>query len=216
MDSGGAMTPKEDRAINAALHNMALWNPCGFFEMDIPVIKAADAEPGELVGFNYLLSSKGNPSKWLHCFLHDRQIQRLWNNPNAYMAAIRRQGYGGIFSPDFSLYMDMPLPLQIFNTYRSRWVGAYMQAHGVPVVPTVGWAGPASYGFCFLGIEAGGTVAISTIGIKTKAARAVFFAGHEAMMERLKPSRVLIYGRKLEGLEGRYYPPCYEKLRHGQ
>ena len=193
---------------------MARWNPQGCGPMDIPTIRAIDAEPSELVGFNRLLSRKGGPSKWLHCFLHDCQIQRLWNNPQAYIAAFGRGHWGGIFSPDFSLYLDMPLPLQIFNTYRNRWVGAYLQQRGVPVVPSVSWAGPASFDFCFLGIEAGGTVAISTLGLKTKEGLSALFAGYEMMMERLKPRRVLIYGRKIEGLDGLYYPPYYERLRH--
>jgi len=210
------MTPKEDRAINAALQNMTVWNPKGCGPMDMPTIIAVDVEPAELVGFNYLLSTKGDSSKWLHCFLHDRQIQRLWNNPAAYIRAFWRQGYGGIFSPDFSLYLDAPLPLQIFNTYRNRWVGAYMQRRGVPVVPTVCWTGPESYGFCFLGVEPGGTVAVSTLGVKSDEAKASFFAGYEVMLERLRPIRVLLYGRRLDGMEGlgRCYPPFHERLRH--
>jgi len=147
---------------------MDRWNPAPTDNFwDIPTIKSSNAEPVELTPFNFLLSTKGSPSKWIHCFLDDYQIQRLWNNPDLYTAAIKRQGYGGIFTPDFSLYMDMPLALQIHNTYRNRWVGAYMQQHGVSVIPTVSWSGPASFEFCFTGVEKGATVAIPDLRAKT-------------------------------------------------
>jgi len=199
----------------ANLENIDRWNPSPTDNLwDIPTIKASMAEPNELVGFNFMLSRKGKPSKWLHCFLHDYQIQRLWNNPDAYIAAIKRRGYGGILSPDFSLYMDMPLALQIYNTYRNRWVGAYMRTHGIQVIPTVSWSGPKSYDFCFLGIEPHGTVAISTVGINKPDVVSGFFEGYAAMMDRLEPRNVLIYGRRLDGLQGTYYPPFYKEIEH--
>jgi len=204
---------KLKKRILSALGNVDRWNPAPTDNLwDIPTIKACMVTPEYLVGFNFLLSRKGSLSKWLHCFLHDYQIQRLWNNPDHYIDAIKRQGYGGILSPDFSLFMDMPLALQLYNTYRNRWVGAYMQMHGIKVVPTVSWSGSASYDFCFLGIEPHSTVAISTVGINTPDVVSGFFDGYAAMMERLEPRNVLIYGRKLDGLQGTYYQPFYKAL----
>ena len=31
----------------------------------------------------------------------------------------------------------MPLSLKVYNTFRSRWCGAYLQSKGIKVIPTV-------------------------------------------------------------------------------
>lgn len=47
--------------------------------------------------------------------------------------------YAGVISPDFSLYIDMPLCLQMVNVYLNRAVGCYIQRKGVKVIPNVRW-----------------------------------------------------------------------------
>lgn len=96
---------------------------------------------------------------------------------------------------DFSLYMDMPAPMQVWNRYRSLALGMYWQRNGIPVVPTLSWATPDTYGFCFEGIPRHSTVATSTVGIAAdEEAKAVFFGGMAEAMCRLEPARVLVYG----------------------
>jgi hypothetical protein len=85
-----------------------------------------------------------------------------------------------------------------------------MQRHGIPVVPSIYWGSPESYDYCFLGVEPGGTVAITTLGFSRLIDRRYFFKGYDAMMERLRPSRVLVFGRRIKGLDGVYYPPFYD------
>jgi hypothetical protein len=55
----------------------------------------------------------------------------------------------------------MPKALQINSTSKNRWCGAYWQAQGKIVIPTVCCAGEESWEFCFDGIEQGSVVAVS-------------------------------------------------------
>lgn len=62
-------------------------------------------------------------------------------------------------------------------------------------MPTLSWAQPESYAFCFEGVPRHSTVATSTVGVKGDAgALAVWMDGIRETMRRLKPSRVLFYG----------------------
>jgi hypothetical protein len=64
--------------------------------------------------------------------------------------------------PDFSLYPDWPIAAQLWNTYRSRWLGRYWQQGGLPVIPTVNWSDQRSFPFCVDGIETGQLLSIGT------------------------------------------------------
>lgn len=91
--------------------------------------------------------------------------------------------------------MDMPLPMQRWNEYRRRALGNYWQRHGATVIPTLSWTDRRSYSFCFGGLPAGGTVAVSTVGVRgDDGARAIWEAGMSAAIEAIRPTRVILYG----------------------
>lgn len=148
---------------------------------------------------------------WCHFFLDDYRFERVWNNPLRYIDLLRQ--FEGVFSPDFSLYRDWPLAIQIWNTYRNRWCGVFWQMHGIKVIPTISWSDNRSYEFCFLGVEKGSTVAISTVGVmKNKESLKFFRKGYDEMIRRIQPEQIIIYGREIEGIEGKYFEPFYEKF----
>ncbi|HSM74073.1 MAG TPA: DUF4417 domain-containing protein, partial [Desulfobacterales bacterium] len=86
----------------------------------------------------------------LHFFIEDYLFEAEWNRPGQAVKGLA--AYEAVLTPDFSLYRDWPLVAQMWNVYRSRWCGAYWQANGLTVIPTVSWSTAASYEFCFLGI----------------------------------------------------------------
>lgn len=138
-----------------------------------------------------------NGASMVHFFTDDYRFETCWNMPSK--AQHYLQGADIVLSPDFSMYRDHPRAIWIWNTYRSRWMGAYWEDSGLPVVPTVGWVDASSYDFCFLGLPKRGVVAVSTVGVMSKQDRVsaeLFCAGYEEMCRRLKPSMVLCYGEK--------------------
>lgn len=165
-----------------------------FWQM--PIIQKTEHIPDHLIGFNYALTSKDKDAG-IHFFLDDYQFERVWNAPDKYLYTLGE--YDCILTPDFSLYSNMDMPTKIWNTYRSRLIGAYYQRFDIEVIPTVSWAEAATFDFCFLGIEKGGTVAISTIGVKEEEnAAQMWHDGVDAMIRALEPSTILVYGGKIE------------------
>lgn len=178
----------------------------GFYEM--PVIHAESHIPDRLIGFNYAKSSDDSGAG-IHCFVDDYQFERLWNSPEQYTDILAK--YDCVLSPDFSLYMDMPMAMKVWNIFRSRTIGHYWQQEGLRVIPTISWAEPATFAFCFDGVEHGGTVAISTIGVKREdEAFQIWKAGMDEMIKVIQPTAILVYGGELdylypEGIEVKNY-----------
>lgn len=186
----GAERLKTDRAYNLELVSAYDCNESGF-----PELKGCMAKAENLIGFNYAKSmpDEEKKGKGCHFFIDDYQFERVWASPEKYLDALR--GFDFVLTPDFSLYMDMPLPMMIWNRYRSQALGLYWQREGLKVVPTLSWASPDSYSFCFEGIPRRSTVAVSTVGVKTdESALAVWHDGMAEAMRLLKPKRVLLYG----------------------
>ena len=169
-------------------------NASEFWQM--PIIKNDNFIPSKLIGFNYAKTSK-EKNVGIHFYLDDYQFERLWNKPEEYVDILKQ--YECILSPDFSLYMDMPMPMKIWNIYRSRLIGQYYQSQGIKVIPTLSWAEEETFEFCFEGIPKGSIVSISTIGVKkNKEALKIWKTGVDELIKRIEPSIILIYGGKLD------------------
>lgn len=176
-----------------------------FWQM--PIIENDNYIPKDLIGFNYALSSK-NKDCGIHFYVDDYQFERIWNDPEKYIDVLLE--YDCILSPDFSLYMDMPIPMKIWNIYRSRFIGAYYQSKGIKVIPTLSWGESETFEFCFRGIPKGSIVSVSTIGVKdSDEAFEIWTDGMREMIKQIKPSAILVYGGEVEfdykGIKTVYY-----------
>ena len=66
------------------------------------------------------------------------------------------------------------------------------------VIPTLSWSDENSYDFAFDGIEQGGVVTVSTVGvIKNEYANKLWIDGMKEMIKRVKPKTILIYGKEI-------------------
>ena len=176
-----------------------------FWQM--PIIQNDGFIPDDLIGFNYAKSSE-QKNVGIHFYIDDYQFERLWNTPQEYVDVLKQ--YDCMLSPDFSLYMDMPMAMKIWNVYRSRQIGQFYQKQGIKVIPTISWAEKETFSFAFKGIPKGSIVSISTIGVKkNKKALKIWNDGVKAMIEEIEPSTILVYGGKLDfdygDIDVRYY-----------
>lgn len=165
----------------------------GTGKYNIPIIDAytGDLEITHWIGFNYAkkLNYCGRQTG-VHFCLDDYHFETIWNHPNKYIENFRKCGC--ILSPDFSLYSDFPLAIQIYNHYRKHWLARFYQNHGVTVIPTIAWSDKSSYEWCFDGEPHYSIVAVSTTGVlKNKESRELFLDGYEAMRKILNPSKVI-------------------------
>lgn len=186
----GAERLKTDRAYNLDLVNVNDCNEAGF-----PSLLPCNARPEGMTGFNYAKSMKEEDKRGQAChfFLDDYQFERVWTRPKAYIDVLR--GFDCVLTPDFSLYMDMPRPMQAWNRYRAQAVGHIWQGEGLQVVPTLSWAGADTFPFTFEGTPRHTTVATSTVGVKTNTqAQEIWHAGMRAALDTLEPTCVLLYG----------------------
>ncbi len=130
----------------------------------------------------------------VHFFLDDYRFETVWSRPRKALAALAP--YRTLLSPDFSLYRDWPLMLQMWNVYRGRWCGAFWQSEGFTVIPTVSWSTAESYDFCFLGLPRRSVVAVSAVGVRHEdpLQEYLFREGFREMVAQLEPAVVLAYG----------------------
>ena len=85
--------------------------------------------------------------------------------------------------------------MKIWNTYRSRMIGQIMQDNGIIVIPTLSWAEPETFDFCFDGIEPGGVVSVSTVGVvRNKDSYDIWCKGMQEAIDRLHPTEIVLYG----------------------
>lgn len=181
---------------------------------DIPLIEKQDID---LNSNTKSFNNRNDECVALHFFIDDYQFDRLWNNPERYVEMFKKYEY--ICSPDYSLYLDFPKALQIYNTYKKQYLGAYYQQFGIKVVPTVSWSDSSSYDWCFDGIQKGSCVACSSVGcLRDKEATKLFVLGFKQMIEKIDPIKILMVGklpRSLEEFENRcvFVKTFHEELR---
>ncbi len=169
------------------------------------------AVPDWLVPYRTRMRDKPTDGGAVHFFLFDAIFESVWNAPTKSARYLNR--FNTLLSPDFSLHADLPLALQIYNVYRSRWCAAHWTANGHTVIPTVGWGTPDSYAFCFDGIAPHSVVALTTLG--TRRRKEDFLHGFDAMVERVMPSAVLCYGEpfaEMARVDVRAYPNRWQRV----
>lgn len=138
--------------------------------------------------------------EFLVFYEHDIKFRDILTSTDDYLDELRN--FSGVVNPDCSLYRDMPLTLQIANTYMSRAVGFKLWKEGLYSVPNIRWSDERSYTttlfpepFAFQGVDKNSIVSIGTYGcIRGAENTAHFKAGLSAMLEYLKPTIVLVYG----------------------
>jgi len=173
---------------NAFLVTVATY--AGLFEF--PVILATFEIPNKLVAFSKSISCK-DFNQWVHFYEDDQLFERLWNNPKKYLDILKK--YNGVILPDYSLYRDMPFAMQIWNIYRSRAIGHWLQINGVNVIPNIRYGDRRTYRICCDGISKKSIIAVGTHGtLKHVADRETFSQGLDIVIRRLEPSAIVVYG----------------------
>ena len=165
----------------------------------------------EFIPFNQARRCREPEKYGVHYFLKDYMFFRVWTNPDIYTPQMAR--FKCCCTPDFSLYTDFPFVVQLYNHYRKHWLGAYWQANGLMVIPTISWSDESSYDWCFDGDPVGGTVAVSSVGTQmSKESKRLFLIGYNEMLRRLEPETILFYGDVPAGCDGNIVElPAFQK-----
>ena len=159
----------------------------------IPEIKPEKFVDCRYIRFNEAQKIKDPSGVGVHFFADDYHFDKIWNQFNRYMRMLSK--FDAVLTPDWSVYTDWPVAVNIWNHYRKHYVGAWLQEMGVKVFPTIEWSDKESYEWCFDGEPVGGCVAIGSFGTqKDIEAKKFFVYGYDAMLERLQPETMMFWG----------------------
>lgn len=179
---------------------------------DIPIIRKQNIDVDKIDFLSYVDAKNNdidNGDKTLHFFTYDWKFEKVYTDPAKELEKLRQ--YYCLLSPDFSIFTNMPLALQIESIFKNRWCGAYWQSKGLKVIPTVSWGDRNSFDFCFAGIEKGSIVAVSTYYREN--CENDFMLGYNEMLKRIEPEIVLCYDEPFPSMKGNikeFLPTTYE------
>jgi hypothetical protein len=194
------MTKLSEHPRNDVFNSYLVQGACFSSNYEFPIIRRTDFVPKEAIPFDKAFRTI-NHEQWVHFYIHDVQFERIWRIPDRYLPLLKR--FQGVITPDFSLYTDMPLAMQIWNTYRNRAIGFWLHQNGVNIVSNVRWGDSRTYKFAFEGLERGGTVAVSTCGcIGNIRDRIIFRNGLKTLVDSIAPKTIICYSQMPEDIFG--------------
>lgn len=154
----------------------------------------------KFASYSNVKSTSNKENKILLNFQYDKTINRIYNDIFSYARKVF--DFLAVTTPDYSAYTNMEPWVVEENVRHNLWVGAWLQYLGIKVIPTVTWADERTYDICFNYIEKGSIVAISTVGIIRN--KELFLKGFNEMIKRIKPSLILVRGKPIEGMSGKF------------
>lgn len=179
---------------------------------NFPIIKKQDIDVEKIKFLSYVntkIDDDKNKDKTIHFFTYDWKFEKVYENSDEELEKLSQ--YYCLLSPDFSMFTNMPLALQIESVFKNRWCGAFWQSKGLKVIPTVSWGDEKTFDFCFDGIEEGSVVCVCTYYREN--CEEEFMLGYNEMLKRIKPSMVLCYDEPFKAMTGNikeFLPTTYE------
>ena len=136
--------------------------------------------------------------KILNFYTEDWRFERVWAETVESIAKIVPLRPAAFTSPDFSLWGDDPLAVQMWNIYRARWISRYWQAAGLKLIPSLATStNPACYEFAYDGLPKRPSLMSMQMragGYKDRAQVNAVHSEIAELIERVNPMRLVIYG----------------------
>ena len=108
------------------VRNEFLYNNHSAGKYQFPIIKRQNIDVDKIKFLNYVdtkIDDKDNKDKTIHFFTYDWKFEKVYENAEDELEKLSQ--YYCLLSPDFSIFTNMPLPLQIESIFKNRWCGAY-------------------------------------------------------------------------------------------
>lgn len=85
--------------------------------------------------------------------------------------------------------------MQLWNIYRSRAIGTWLQFNGVKVIPNLRYGDWRTFKVCTDGLPQHSVIAIGTHGtLKGLEDRDIFVKGLDVVIRRIMPVAIIVYG----------------------
>lgn len=113
------------------VRNEFLYNGESVGVYNMPLIRKQEIDVEKIQLLCYADARNGdekNKDKTIHFFTYDWKFGKVYDNPDEELEKLGQ--YYALFSPDFSVFTNMPLALQIESVFKNRWCGAFWQSRG--------------------------------------------------------------------------------------
>lgn len=130
-----------------------------------------------------------------HLFVDDWRLEHLWRRHKQGLLKIIQSEI--VTSPDFSIETNFPAPLVQYQIWRSSSLAQLWMSYGVNVVPVLQWGCSDTFHLCLAGISSESVVAVRG---PQKGTEQEWIRGALFFKEYLRPSLVIHFGRRLEGV----------------
>lgn len=153
-----------------------------------------------------------NPqARAVHCFEQDVFINAFWKDIEQSIYELK--DFDAVFTPDFTMFVDVPEIHNKWQLFKSRLCGALMQQYGYNVIPTITYGNATSLSWCLEGLAPNGVYGISGTGLQCCSAKLKLFQyAMRKIEEELTPIKVFVYGEPvtIPGLTTElYFIPTY-------
>lgn len=203
------MSNKKEQSM---LRNEFLYNQKSSGKYNMPIIRKQEIDVEKIKFLSYVNAKPDdneNLDKTIHFFTYDWKFEKVYEKAEEELEKLKQ--YYCLLSPDFSIFTNMPLALQIESVFKNRWCGAYWQSQGLKVIPTISWGDERSFDFCFDGVEEGSIIAVCTYCREN--CEEEFMLGYNEMLKRIKPSLVICYDEPFKSMGANvkeFLPTTYE------
>lgn len=127
----------------------------------------------------------------------DDKFEAVWDKTIEYVHKIKEKDYMSVITPNFTIIPGEPMAWQIWQVYRARWIGRYLQEAGIYVIPDVTWTDERSFDFAFLGIPKGSpciSLQTQNIELSRQVGKDLHEKGVKELIKQIEPEKVFLYG----------------------
>lgn len=172
---------------------------------EFPLLRAYEGP----VNFDFYPFSEQNKldgkGQAIHFFAHDYKFATACDK-RLEATTYKLSKFDCVFSPDYSLFVDVPSHINKHSVYLSRFAGAHWQNCGFSVIPTASWGNADSFEYCFEGLPTNSVIGVCGVGVRwSRSAYLLWQYAMRTLEERLLPSLVIVYGVGLE-IQGFHTP----------
>ena len=127
-------------------------------------------------------------------YVDDHRFEQAWERPAEFAGKLINRKLPIVLTPDYSVRVNDPEALQIWNCYRARWVGRYFQEAGITIIPSIQHAEERTFAWAFAGIPKGVSCIANQLHQEADVELKVLqIKGLRKMCEVLEPQSLLLY-----------------------
>jgi hypothetical protein len=132
------------------------------------------------------------------CFYADdyRFESAVWDKSVEFVEKLKKVQPAALVQPDFSIWRDDPPAVQLWNTYRSRYLSRFWQEAGWSIIPNISFADEQTWEWIFDGIPR--RIPCAAIQARTSGgsekAKQFFVKGLHEFCRRVEVGKIFVYG----------------------